>query len=197
MKNVIEKVIERAGQALDRFSDQTGIVLVEDWLKHPDVPDVVTLKNLPGYRQTNTYSCGFTAAAMVVHHFYPRRSINRLYQLVQPDEEMGTSSAKLIGALRKSGIAVQEREDLKWTDLQQAIQMGRPVIASVSTRSADVLHWVVLYGYGRRPSRVFVAGHGIPWLGKKEFTYFEFRAAMWNPEGYALICRKSVRAQRK
>lgn len=176
---------------LDWISGKTGIVLVDDWLKHPGTPDVTTL-NVPGYRQTNTFSCGVTVAAIVVHHFYPRRSINRLYELVRPDTEMGTSTARLKQALRKSGIAVQERDDLKWADIRRAIENGRPVIVTVTTRKPAVLHWCVLYGAGNKPNRVFIAGNGLPWIGRKEFSYYEFRAAMWNPVGNGLVCRKKM-----
>lgn len=174
---------------LDWISGKTGIVMVEDWLKHPGTPDVITL-NLPGYRQTTSFSCGATVAAIVVHFFHPRRSINRLYQLVQPDTETGTSTAQLKRALQKSGIAVQERDDLKWADIRRAIENGRPVIVSVVTRKPEVRHWCVVYGIGSKPNRVFLAGHGVPWVGKKEFTYYEFRAAMWEPAGFGLICSK-------
>ncbi len=174
---------------LDWFSGKTGIVLVDDWLTHPETPDVITLA-LPGYRQTNTFACGFTAACMVVHHFYPRRSINRLYELVRPDTEMGTSTARLKQALRKSGLAVQERDDLKWTDIHRAIESNCPVIVKVTTRKPDVLHWCVIYGTGKKPNRVFLAGVGTPLIGRKEFSFFEFSAAKWETRGFGLICRK-------
>lgn len=175
---------------LDWISDKTGIVLINDRLKHPEKPGVVTLKKLPGYRQTDSFSCGAVAAAMVVHHFYPRRSINRLYELVRPDTEMGTSTTRLKQALRKSGIAVQERADLKWVDIRRAIEDGRPLIVTVTTRKDDELHWCVIYGVGRKPNRVFLAGYGTPWVGKKVLFYNEFSSAKWEPRGFGLICHK-------
>lgn len=174
---------------LDWITGKTGLVMIDDWLKHPGTPDVTTL-DMPGYRQTNTFACGFVAAAIVVHHYFPRRSINRLYELVQPDTEMGTSTAKLKQALRKSGIAVQERDDLKWSDLRRSIENGHPLIVSVTTRKEDVLHWCVIYGIGRKPNRVFLAGVGTPLIGRKEFSYFEFSEAKWEPRRFGLICRK-------
>ena len=179
---------------LDWLSEKTGIVLVEDRLKHPVAPGVVTIK-LPGYRQTNTFACGLAAATMVVHHFYPRRSINRLYELVGPEPSMGTPTTRLVRALRQSGVAVEERDDLKWVDIRSAISEGRPIIVTVNTRSADVRHWCVLYGAATAPNRVYLAGYGIPWLGRKEYSYAEFRTAIWNEVGEGLICRRARRAR--
>lgn len=178
---------------LDWISSKTGVVMINDLLKHPGTPGVVTLRRMPGYRQTDSFSCGLIAAAMVLHCFFPRRSLNRLAEMVRPDPENGTTTARMKSALRKSGIAVTDHEDLKWQDIRRAITNGQPVVVSVNSRKATELHWVVIYGAAKRPNRVFLAGHGIPWVGKKEFSYYEFRTAMWNPVGNGLICRKRQR----
>jgi hypothetical protein len=189
MNRHIERAVELAGNVLDRLSERTGIVVMPDRLLHPVNDDVVTL-DVPGYRQTNTFSCGFTAAAMVMHYFFPRRSLNRLYDLVGPDPEIGVPTDRMIDALRKSRIAVRESEDLRWNDIRRAICAGLPIILTVNTRKPDVLHWCVIYGAGRKPNRLFVAGQGIPWLGRKEYSFQEFRRTLWNPVGNGLICRK-------
>jgi hypothetical protein len=175
---------------LDWLSARTGIVLVDDWLRHPVDPNVLTLR-VPGYRQTNTFACGFAAAATVVRYYYPRRSLNRLHELVEPDPESGTSTARLKAALRASRVAVREHDDLKWRDIYRAINQGWPVIVTVATRRADTLHWCVIYGVGRKPNRVFIAGQGLPWFGGKAHRYHEFRLGLWHPVGNGLICRRA------
>ena len=81
-------------KAFNLFSDATGIALVGDSLTHARDEDETTL-DVPGYRQTHTYTCGFVAGLMVLHTFKPGSSIDRFFKRVDPDEEMGTSTTRL------------------------------------------------------------------------------------------------------
>ena len=64
--------------------------------------------------------------------------------------------------MRSLGIGVDRRTKLTFDDICDAIDAGRPVLVCVTTSDPDMSHWVVIYGYGRRPKLVFVAGQGLP-----------------------------------
>jgi len=74
------------------------------------------------------------------------------------------------------------RSKLTFADLCAAIDAGRPVLVCVPTPDADTEHWVVIYGYGRRPSLVFVAGQGLPFIGRQRVKWPDFRQ-QWSPPG--------------
>ena len=68
-----------------------------------------------------------------------------------------------------------------------AIEDGYPIITTVKRSSAYDLHWVVLYGCGRAPNRVFVAGNGWPYLDGHVLPWVDFRR-VWSPRGEGLVC---------
>ena len=181
-------VIDLLGKVCDAFAERTGIVLVRDRLpRGSGAADEIVL-DIPGYRQVDTFSCGAIAGLMVLHHFKPRASIDRFYRLADPHGRWGTSTRKVTTALRRHGISVGIRESLEFEDLWDALAAGRPIIACVSSRWSDDNHWLVIYGVGKRPRRVFVAGVGIPhWPAGKVLPWGEFRR-MWAPEGNGLVC---------
>ena len=177
---------EKAGQALDLISDKTGFVAVRDRLHHPSGSDVVTLA-VPGYRQTNTYSCGAIAGLMILRTFKPKASLDEFYRRINPDPEHGSDTPELLRALRKSGVGVDERYNLNWRSVSNAIRDGYPIATVVNTKKAQVLHWVVIYGVGVNPNRVYIAGDGLPWIGKREYAWPDF-VRRWRPKGFGLVC---------
>jgi len=57
----------------------------------------------------------------------------------------------------------------------------------VKTGREDTDHWVVIYGYGRRPNLVFVAGQGIHFIARQRKAWQDFRR-QWSPPGEGIVC---------
>jgi hypothetical protein len=160
-------------------------------LSHPQDDRVHTL-DVPGYRQTQLHTCGFVAGLMVLHYFDPTRSARLFYRRTQPTLDEGTPVPRLVRALRESYIQVEDRTDLNFERIVKSIRQGRPVITTVKRRF-DTGHWVVIYGVGFRPNRVFVAGNGIPYLlDRSEMAWADFRKN-WFVIGEGLVCRRLPR----
>jgi hypothetical protein len=171
---------------LDIFSEKTGICMVRDRLSHPCSEDVVTL-DIPGYRQVESFTCGFVAGLMVLHTFRPTACIDRFYRTVRPTFDQGASTNKVVNALRKSGVGVSIRNDLDFSGIRQQIDAGFPIIACIHTSDPEIDHWVVIYGYGIKPNRVFIAANGLPYFARREYTYAEY-ARLSAPKGFGLVC---------
>jgi len=185
-------VLDFAKTGLDNLSSLTGWRIVPEPLAHPDDPNVCTL-DIPGYKQIESYTCGYLAGAMIVHAFHPRRSLNQLLKQCAPDYETGVQTTTLVRALRASGIGVAVRENMTFADICKAIGSGYPVITLTKTPRADEVHWVVIYGYGKAPNRLFIAGDD-KWnfigtlLGRKEVRWSDFQRSIWGQRGFGLIC---------
>ncbi len=175
-----------AGRALDTFSETTGFVAVRDRLHHPGGDDVVTL-DVPGYKQANTFCCGAIAGLMILRTFQPKASIDAFYRLVDPDADHGTDTAELVRALKKSGVGVDVRYNLNWRSVHKAIHDGFPIATVINTKDTSIHHWVVIYGVGLNPNRVYLAGDGPPWIGKREHAWPDF-TRRWRPKGFGLVC---------
>ena len=177
---------------LDIAAAITGVRAVPDILHHPSDPSVETLK-IPGRFQTQAYTCGFVAGLMILRHFRPSASAARFYADVAPDPATGTSNRRLMLALRKHGIAVTCKIDLDFEGVAAAVAKGSPMAVLVRTGVRRQFHWVVVYGVGRMPRRVYVAANGLPLLSQKEYSWREFRVSLWAPAGFALVCSKRKR----
>ncbi|MBE0542253.1 MAG: C39 family peptidase [Verrucomicrobia bacterium] len=199
MKRALQLLKEQAGQLVDTVSDFTGYVAVRVPLQKASRPGEVTL-DLTGYRQVNSYACGAVAAAMVVKFLRPPIGYDRIHNAVDPCQEIGAGTMRVTRALRSLGIGVARKTKLTFDDIAVAIKAGRPVLACVTTRDPNTNHWVVIYGYGRRPKLVFVAGQGWPFIGRQRMTWPQFRR-QWAPPGEGIVCwkakpRKTVRSSR-
>lgn len=168
------------------FAENTGICVISDWLRHPCTDDVVTL-DIPGYRQVESFTCGFVAGLMVLHTFRPNASIDRFYYAVRPTLNHGASTRKVVNALRKSGVGVSIRNDLNFAEICKQIDNGFPIISTVITNDADTDHWIVIYGYGIKPSRVFIAANGLPYFARREYSFAEY-SKLASPRGFGLVC---------
>ena len=173
---------------LDAVSGWTDCVATRVPLRRASGPDEVTL-DLPGYVQLDSYGCGAVAGVMALKHFKPRASFTAFYARVSPLPENGTATYRLIRALRQSGLRVSERHDLSFADLCAAIDAGSPVIVVVHNPGAEDTHWVVVYGYGLKPKRVFLATNGFPVV--TNVVPLSRFARIWSPHGNGLICAKS------
>ena len=182
---------ERAKKVLDTFAHTTGIRLVPDPLRHPGGEDVCTLE-VQGYRQLESYTCGFAAGAMILHTFHPGACLDTFFEQCNPDYDNGLETKPLIRCLRANGLGVSEKHDLTFEKIVTTINQGFPIITLTRTRDRSTEHWVVLYGYGRNPNRVFFAGEGLPvvnnFTGEKEILWSEFSRSKWAQRGFGLVC---------
>ena len=178
---------------LNLAADCTGLRSLPDVLAHPRGDNEVTL-DIGGRYQTQPHTCGAVAGFMVLHYFKPRVSADSFFRSVNPNEEVGTSECKLVRSLRRHGLRVQVRRDMTFADFAAAIDGGRPVLVTVKTRDPETQHWVVCYGYGVKPNRVFLAGTGLPLVSKKEYRWCEFRRK-WACKGEGLVCgRRKIKS---
>ncbi len=120
-------------------------------LSHPDGGDTTTLP-VPGYLQSRNYSCGFASALMVARYCAVTTPAQTLFEALGTGRS-GTRQGALVRVLRQSGLSANPRYDLDFQRLRRAIDRGKPIIGYL----ADAEHWMVIYGYGRGPDRVFVA----------------------------------------
>lgn len=168
----------------DTLFEVTGLEVIRDPLPKPKSEDEVIL-DVPGYCQTKTYSCGYNVALIIAETFYPDKNLmTNLYYTVKPDSVFGTSTDRLIKALRKFQIGVSKKYNLSFNKISKTINSGHPIITTVA-RSEDELHWVVIAGYGKNPNRLFIAGNGL--FRKKEYNWDEF-TALWGEGRECLVC---------
>jgi len=174
----------RALDAMDVVASWSGIRIIHDPLRHPLAQNATTL-DIPGYRQVDSFSCGPVVGLMLVHTWHPRVSPSHFYDLCAATQEEGTPTARLVSALRGCGVGVSVRHRMEWRDIVKAIEDGFPVATAVAR--ADCLHWVLIYGVGRTPDRIYLAGNSMPIVGRTEFDRHAFES-MWDPYGFGLVC---------
>ena len=140
-------------------------------------PDVV-VRPLAGYYQVREYTCGFASTLMVLHAFHRRAHPQDVYQRLGTDHT-GTRQTAIVRTLRHHGVGVNLRYDLGLDDLCQAIDDRKLVIAY----HHNLEHWVVVYGYGRNPERIFVAD---PYWGTRSEHLWTHYGEKLN--GFGMIC---------
>jgi hypothetical protein len=109
---------------------------------------------------------------------------------MNPCPEIGAGTLRVMRALRSLGLGVSRRTRVTFDDLCAAIKAGRPVLVCVTTSDPFTTHWVVIYGYGRRPRQLFIAGEGLPFLARQRMAWPDFRQK-WSPSGEAFVCQKT------
>jgi len=195
IKNGASKIVRQtAGWIGDRITDWTGYAATKIPLQQAKGQKEVTL-DVPGYMQLNSYCCGAVTVAMVVKYFRPQMSFGQIYATVDPSPECGAGRTSVARALRTCGVHVSRQHRLTFEQLCSAIDQNRPVLAVIHNPGAEADHWVVVYGYGRRPNRVFIACNGLPWSRSNRVTRREFER-IWTPRGNGIICSKNRPAPR-
>ena len=142
---------------------------------------------VPFYCQTDWYSCGAIAGWSVVETFHPKADFARFYRDCNPSPTEGMGETRLIRALRKHGVGVGIRRDFDFDSIAEAIESGYPIIAGVGHEFSDGDHWIIIYGVGYHPKRVFLANIVRPGCSREEFTWREFRSE-WSSRGHGLMC---------
>lgn len=191
MNSTFQKLKKQAGRAIDKVSDLTTVAAVRVPLQKANRPGEATL-DLPGYKQVNSYACGAIAAAMVVRFLRPQVDFTRIHAAVDPTETDGAGTMRVIRAMRSLGVTVSRKTRLTFDDICAGIDAGHPVMVCVKTDDPTTDHWVVIYGYGRRPNLVFVAGQRWRLLHKQRVAWTEFRH-QWASPGEGLVCSKARR----
>jgi hypothetical protein len=185
-KKRASEAVETVGEKLKETWDENALAaMIADPLEHPEDEGVVTL-DMPGYRQTQSYTCGYVAGMVVLHYFKPRASEDRFWDRCDPDTHGFVSETRLAAALRASGIRVGTRSRFSFSDIKTAIDAGKPIITTVE----EGAHWFVIYGYRARPQKVFVANGSPRQLAlaqDKEWSWAELVREQGDIRG-GLIC---------
>ena len=146
-------------------------------LHRPDDDGVVTLP-LAGYRQAKNYSCGFASTLMVARHFGVDIAAQELYEQLGTNY-WGTSQSAIVKVLRTLGVSANLRYDVDFERVTTAIDRGKLVIAYLG----DDEHWLVIYGYGQQPQRVYVADPRPEHRCEHEWSRYGKRLG-----GFGIIC---------
>jgi hypothetical protein len=189
LKRTLQILKEQAGRVVDAVSDLTRYAAVRVPLQKANRSGEVTI-DLTGYKQVNTYACGAIASAMVVTFLRPKMRFERIHAAVDPTETDGAGTMRVIRAMRSLGVTVSRKTRLTFDDICAAIDAGPPVMVWVKTKDRAIDHWVVIYGYGRKPNLVFVAGQKWRLLHKQRVAWADFRR-QWASPGEGLVCWKA------
>ena len=128
---------------------------------------------------------------MAVKFLRPHIKFERIYAAVSPTRKTGAGTGRVTRALRSLAVRVSWRKNLTFDDICDAIDVDSPVLVCLKTADAETDHWVVVYGYGRRPDLLFVAGRGIHFVARNRMRRGDFRR-LWSPAGEGLICSKAT-----
>jgi hypothetical protein len=143
---------------------------------------------VPGYRQLDEFSCGPVAAWSIIETFHPGSiAFGNFYLDCKMDED-GSNEYQIIDALRKHGVGVGIRDELDFEDVVKTIDRGFPILGSV-THPGYADHWLVIYGYGLNPERLFTCNHprssGLH--GREEMKWKSW-LRLWDDESRYLVC---------
>lgn len=150
-------------------------------------PNSVTVQALRAYRQTRSYSCGFASVLMVLRSFGQAVESRELFASLGTGRS-GTRQNAILRELRRHGLSANARYDFGFDALRRSIDADKLVVGYL----VDVEHWLVVYGYGLEPRRVFVAdprpGEGCEHL--------------WDGYGdrlnrFGIVCSRRSRRQRR
>lgn len=150
------------------------------------LPSRPGLLDLPGYWQTDDYSCGFVAALTVVHFFYPEIPADEVLASVRPSPEAGCDAKRVVKALAHFGIDATYRNDLGPKRLHRLAGKGLPVIVTVWPEDYGCDHWTVVRGIDLDARRIFLCNYsGVEADGGMAFDDF---AAIWFGRGEGVVC---------
>ena len=174
---------------LDTIPLALGIQKIPDLLPNTTGKNEIKL-SLPSYCQTDTYSCGALAGWSVLKFLKSNANFKVFYEACAPDREYGTSNARLMAALRKHGVSVGDRKNLGFKTIHRCIRSGKPIPAAIAEGAIfddDAAHWIVIYGVGTKPNRIFISGKTRPGFSRQQLTWHEFKS-IWYPQGHGLVC---------
>ena len=89
---------------------------------------------------------------MVLRHFEHPVSARELFENLGTARD-GTAQTAIIRVLRSQGLRANTRYDADFERMATCIDAGKVLIGYLE----DEEHWLVIYGYGREPQRIYVA----------------------------------------
>ncbi len=145
----------------------------------------VVVKPIRAYLQVRGYTCGYASTLTVLHAFQRRIKPVDLYKRLGTDHG-GTGQTAIIRELRASGVSANLRYNLDFEALKRSIDAGKLIIGY----HHRVEHWVVIYGYGTSPNRVFIADPVVEW--KSEHLWDTYGPKLQN---FGIVCSGKRRAR--
>jgi ABC-type bacteriocin/lantibiotic exporter with double-glycine peptidase domain len=147
-------------------------------LAHPPQDTQVVTIPLPGFRQARNYTCGFATVLMILRHFEKEVSGQEVFEALGTARD-GTGQSAIVRVLRAQGVRANIRYDADFACLASSIDAGKVMVGYLD----DEEHWLVIYGYGLEPRRVFVAD---PEPGKTcEHLWDGYGERL---QGFAIVC---------
>ena len=138
----------------------------------------VHVRPIRAYRQVRGYTCGFASTLTVLHAFQRRIAPKELYRRLGTDRE-GTGQTAIVRELRSAGVSANPRYDMDLATLQRTLDQGKLVIGY----HHGVEHWVVIYGYGTGPNRIFIADPVIEWRHEHSWAHYGPKL-----KGFGIVC---------
>lgn len=146
----------------------------------------VRVRPIRAYAQVRGYTCGFASTLTVLHAFQRNTGPREVYERLGTDRE-GTGQTAIIRELHRAGVSANPRYDLDFERLCRTLDSGKLVIGY----HHRVEHWVVLYGYGKAPKRVFVADPVIEWRHEHQWDQYGPKL-----QGFGIVCSARRRITR-
>ncbi len=145
----------------------------------------VVAKPIRAYLQVRGYTCGYASTLTVLHAFQRRIKPIDLYKSLGTDYG-GTGQTAIIRELRANGVSANLRYNLDFDALKRSIDAGKLIIGY----HHRVEHWVVIYGYGTAPNRVFIADPVVEW--RSEHLWDQYGPKLQN---FGIVCSGRRRAR--
>lgn len=159
--------------SIESIPRSLGFILIPDLLPDHSKRRGESKLRLSGHCQTDSYSCGVAAGWSALKFLIPGSNLERFDFDCRPNTESGTSSERLMKALRKHGASVSTGK-LGFAMIAKNIRAGKPVLTAIHLRH-DVWHWVAIYGFARKPQRVYLSGRLIPGFSSHWLPWSELR----------------------
>jgi len=191
--NIMRALVSAITSAL-RWSQDTipralGIRVIPDLLPERAHSNEFKLP-VRGFSQLDSYSCGVAAGWSVLRYFKPEANFQKFDEACAPHPEWGTSTRRLVTALRKHGLRVHRLGDLDFDAIKAFIKSGFPILTTIRERhwEDNLHHWSVIYGFGTKPRRMHVIGRTCaPGFAKMEVAWRKFKT-IWSGKGEGLVC---------
>ncbi len=135
------------------------------------------------YYQARPYTCGFASVLTVLHAYRRYVPAQEVYDRLGTNFT-GTSQNAIIRELRNAGVGASLRYSMSFDDMKGCLDRGKLIISY----HHRLEHWVVLYGYGTGPDRVFVAD-SLP-NNRSEQLWSRYGEKL---RGFGIVCNRRKR----
>jgi len=152
---------------------------------YPPAPTDASVRVLPirAYYQARPYTCGFASVLTVLHAYRRYVPAEEVYDRLGTNHT-GTSQNAIIRELRTANIGVGLRYNMDFDAVKACLDRGKLIISY----HHRLEHWVVLYGYGTGPDRVFVAD-SLP-NNRSEQLWSRYGEKL---RGFGIVCNRRKR----